>query len=116
MNIIPAQLRLNSRHKLREEGQGLVEYALILVMVAIVVIVGLAMFGKSIRPMYGQVICNLQYRENYTWVTQADAASVNAHNYGCNLKWPTLDIGVIDAVSNYPEHLEFDIETNDVMN
>ncbi len=99
-----------------EEGQGLVEYALILVLVAVVVIVILAAVGKSIRPVLGQVECTLQYRDKYTWVTPADALSVGAHNYGCNLRWPTLDISVIDATGLYPAHLEFDIATNEIVN
>lgn len=43
----------------REEGQGLVEYALILVMVAIVVIVALALVGPSVGNMFSNVIRNL---------------------------------------------------------
>ncbi len=39
----------------REEGQGLVEYALILVMVAVVVIVILALLG----PALGNIFSNL---------------------------------------------------------
>ena len=40
----------------REEGQGLVEYALVLVLVAIVVIAILTMLGSSIVLVYAQVI------------------------------------------------------------
>ena len=40
-------------------GQGLVEYALILVLVAIIVIVVLALFGSSVGNMYSNVIVNL---------------------------------------------------------
>ena len=40
----------------REEGQGLVEYALILVLVAIVVIVILALLGPSIADIFSQII------------------------------------------------------------
>ncbi len=43
----------------REEGQGLVEYALILVLVALVVIVILAVFGPSIGNLYSNTIANL---------------------------------------------------------
>ena len=39
----------------REEGQGLVEYALILVLVAIVVIVILALLG----PAHGNIFSNI---------------------------------------------------------
>lgn len=40
-------------------GQGLVEYALILVLVAIIVIVMLALFGEAVGNMYSNVIANL---------------------------------------------------------
>ena len=40
----------------REEGQGLVEYALIMVMVAIIVIVILAVIGPSVGNVFSQVI------------------------------------------------------------
>ena len=39
----------------QERGQGLVEYALILVVIAIVVIVGLNLFGSSVLSLYSQV-------------------------------------------------------------
>ena len=39
----------------REQGQGLVEYALILVLVAIVVIVILALLGPQIANIFSQV-------------------------------------------------------------
>jgi len=45
MNLIP-----------REEGQGLVEYALILVLVAIVVIVILALLGPAIGDVFSNII------------------------------------------------------------
>ncbi len=41
------------------EGQGLVEYALILVLVAIVVIVILAVLGPSISEVFENVIDNI---------------------------------------------------------
>jgi pilus assembly protein Flp/PilA len=39
-----------------EQGQGLVEYALILVMVAIIVVVILAVMGPAIGNVFSQVI------------------------------------------------------------
>jgi pilus assembly protein Flp/PilA len=39
----------------REEGQGLVEYALILVLVAIVVIGGITAFGQDVQRLYDLV-------------------------------------------------------------
>ncbi len=43
----------------REEGQGLVEYALILVLVAIVVIAILTLLGPTIGNVFSNVINNL---------------------------------------------------------
>ena len=40
----------------KEQGQGLVEYALIMVMVAIIVIVILAVIGPSVGNVFSQVI------------------------------------------------------------
>jgi pilus assembly protein Flp/PilA len=45
-----------ARRKLhREEGQGLVEYALILVLIAVVVVVGLTMFGGALNNTFVKI-------------------------------------------------------------
>ena len=43
----------------REQGQGLVEYALILVLVAIVVIVILALVGPQIGNIFSNIVKSL---------------------------------------------------------
>jgi len=43
----------------REEGQGLVEYALILVLVAVVVIVILALLGPAVGNVFSNVTANI---------------------------------------------------------
>lgn len=43
----------------REEGQGLVEYALILVLVAIVVIAILTLLGPAIGAVFSNIVQNL---------------------------------------------------------
>jgi pilus assembly protein Flp/PilA len=43
----------------REEGQGLVEYALILVLVAIVVIVILALLGPALGNIFSNIYTNV---------------------------------------------------------
>ena len=43
----------------REEGQGLVEYALILVLVAVVVIVMLALLGPAIGNIFSNIVNTL---------------------------------------------------------
>lgn len=45
---------------LREEGQGLVEYALIIVFVAIVVILIVMLFGDEVANLYQNVVTALQ--------------------------------------------------------
>jgi len=44
----------------REEGQGLVEYALILVLIAIVVIVVLGLLGDQISAIFSQITSGLE--------------------------------------------------------
>ena len=43
----------------REEGQGLVEYALILVLIAIVVIAILVLVGPVVGNVFSQIVSNL---------------------------------------------------------
>ncbi len=43
----------------REEGQGLVEYALILVLIAIVVIVILTTLGGTVRTVFSNIVSGL---------------------------------------------------------
>ena len=43
----------------KEKGQGLVEYALILVLVAIVVIVVLALLGPAIGSIFSSIMASL---------------------------------------------------------
>ena len=44
----------------REEGQGLVEYALILVLIAIVVIVVLGLLGTQISEIFEEITAGLE--------------------------------------------------------
>jgi pilus assembly protein Flp/PilA len=47
------------RFSKKEEGQGLVEYALLLVLVAVVIIVILALMGRTLTTVYAQVLAGL---------------------------------------------------------
>ena len=38
-----------------EEGQGLVEYALILILVAVAIVVALSLFGSEVRELFSQI-------------------------------------------------------------
>jgi pilus assembly protein Flp/PilA len=42
--------------QLREEGQGLVEYALILLFIAIVVVAVLLIFGPAVGNLYSTIV------------------------------------------------------------
>ena len=44
----------------REEGQGLVEYALILVLIAVVVIGALKLLGVEVNKIFGNILTGLQ--------------------------------------------------------
>jgi len=43
----------------RDQGQGLVEYALILVLVALIVLVLLVIFGGSLGNIYSNIVSQL---------------------------------------------------------
>jgi pilus assembly protein Flp/PilA len=43
----------------RERGQGLVEYALILILVTIVVIVLVTIFGQAVGNMFSNIVANI---------------------------------------------------------
>ncbi len=44
---------------LRPKGQGLVEYALLIVLVAVLVIVILALFGSALGNIFSNVVANI---------------------------------------------------------
>jgi pilus assembly protein Flp/PilA len=48
-------LRLQNRLSVREEGQGLVEYALILVLVSVVAIIALTAIGTNVTAVFTQI-------------------------------------------------------------
>lgn len=39
-----------------ESGQGMVEYALSIILVAIIIVVALALYGEFVRDLYVQII------------------------------------------------------------
>ena len=43
----------------REEGQGIIEYALILILVSIVALVILVLFGETLGNTYSNIVNNL---------------------------------------------------------
>lgn len=73
--------RLLSAPQELEEGQGLVEYALILVLVAVVVIVTLSLVGGAVREVYGDVLCTMTYQTAAEYGNVASGAGPGAMIY-----------------------------------
>lgn len=48
-----------SRARRLQQGQGLLEYALLLILVALIVIVLLGIFGRSVGNMFSNIISNI---------------------------------------------------------
>lgn len=59
MNYLYAYLTAQTE---KEEGQGMVEYGLIIALVAIVVIVALAAVGTELDTIFGEITSGLQDR------------------------------------------------------
>ena len=81
----------------REDGQGLVEYALILVLVAIVVIAVLLLLGPQVGRVFSQVNAVLQLGSNAgNQVVSIDSFSVNgAMSMGdCVVSLTNLEVSV----------------------
>lgn len=53
------KLATRIRESRNEKGQGLVEYALILVLVAIVVIAILLLLGPAVSGVFGEIVCKI---------------------------------------------------------
>lgn len=72
-----------------EKGQGLVEYALLLVLIAIVVIVILAVLGRQVRAVFAQVYAGLNGQTLDGSGTEYVVTGVNADPTGsppfCNV-------------------------------
>ncbi len=43
-------------HYRREKGQGLVEYALLVLLIALIVLIALTVFGQTVSGLYSQVV------------------------------------------------------------
>ena len=68
--------------KKRERGQGLVEYALIIVLVAVVVIVGLRALGPRIRDLFNELSYRLAVAQGAEQETVIEAFAVSGQPYG----------------------------------
>jgi pilus assembly protein Flp/PilA len=62
LGVTRKEVQLPTRHRfdVRQSGQGMVEYALILVLVSIVVIVILLTMGNQIQNVFSNVVAALQ--------------------------------------------------------
>jgi Flp pilus assembly pilin Flp len=73
----PPEVGSGSQPK-HKKGQGLVEYALILALVSVAVIVILAMVGPAITQYFMDVRCTLQWKGSGRAFTAASAPGPNA--------------------------------------
>jgi pilus assembly protein Flp/PilA len=55
----PATLLLSDAHRRTEQGQGMIEYAFILVLVALVVLVSVVVLGKQTGNLYSNISTGL---------------------------------------------------------
>ena len=78
------------KHRILERGQGLVEYALILVLAAIVVVLVLGLFGERIRNFYCEVVLSI--------APDMDAPACNQINVSCHLSSKVGNNIYMDAV------------------
>lgn len=103
------QLPIKSRN---EHGQGLVEYALLLVLVALAVFMMLALFGQSISDTYCRITFELTVLTNTPGGCSAPRISLRPHSEGpghLNLEAEVIDpdgdpddpYGAIDRVEFY---------------
>jgi pilus assembly protein Flp/PilA len=68
--------------KVRQKGQGLVEYALILVLVAVVVLVVLALLGDQVNQVFARIVLEMQYPgEFHGDPVQVDSITVTAQGF-----------------------------------
>lgn len=54
--VLPLQDFLSARSHREESGQGLVEYALILILVAVVVVAMLSLFGDELNSVFNEIV------------------------------------------------------------
>jgi pilus assembly protein Flp/PilA len=55
----PTTLVLSDAHRRQEQGQGMIEYAFILVLVALVVLVSVVALGKQTSNLYSNISTGL---------------------------------------------------------
>jgi pilus assembly protein Flp/PilA len=79
----------------KEEGQGLVEYALLLVLVAIVIVVILALMGRAVTAVYAQIYAGLNGQAVDGSGTEYVVTGVNASATGTGLCTVTVSGTVV---------------------
>ncbi|MDM8527549.1 hypothetical protein QUF58_04985 [Anaerolineales bacterium HSG24] len=96
----------NKKRLMRQEGQGLVEYALLLVMVSVVVIGVLLILGPKVRDVFDVVVWRLGYREPFTGdVAVTGTISVTAKATG--------GLGTCDSASDVQATATFTVQGAD---
>jgi pilus assembly protein Flp/PilA len=88
--------------KLNDRGQGLVEYALILVLVAVVVIAILLMVGPVVGSVFSNVVQHLGFIDSGV-IANANAVRQNANTVQVNVSVTTPTDVTVQIGSNPPK-------------
>ncbi len=83
----------------RERGQGLVEYALILVLVAVVVIAALVLLGPQISNAYNRVITALGGTVPYTYTITSGPTISTSYSAGICTYSLSMSVKITDGGS-----------------
>lgn len=84
-----------------EQGQGLVEYALILMLVGIVVIIILVLFGETVQKTYCQIVYSVYPDADIDVCETIDVAcNFNTGNHWINLEAVVTDTMDDDDIAN----------------
>jgi Flp pilus assembly pilin Flp len=96
------------KHRHREAGQGLVEYALILVLVALAAVVILSVLGTAVQEPYHQILCTFQVGTN-RWQGYDVAMSFTPplEYYGCLADGQYLDALTQNDPDTFVEGMRF---------
>jgi pilus assembly protein Flp/PilA len=100
--------KIRAKFRATEQGQGLVEYALLLVLMALVVLGALLLMGPEIGKVYSRIIVQLQrtglITDNSGIITSIDAYSLDDGAGGYDL-YVDIEVSGVGNVTITPENL-----------
>jgi pilus assembly protein Flp/PilA len=100
MNVEELVFELDCRqHAPKEEGQGLVEYALLIILVSIAIILVLSLFGDELAGVYSQIVSGLQIT-GAPVDTDAPQATCVLHDGNASDNWINAEASVTDPNGN----------------